>query len=46
MSATDIMSTYLFKNASKGKVANVAPNKLAKFIFQKEKKPEKQEKSQ
>jgi hypothetical protein len=26
------MSTYLFKNASKGKAPAVSPNKLAKFI--------------
>ena len=30
------MSSYLFKNASRGKVTNVTPNKLAKFVYNKE----------
>jgi hypothetical protein len=28
----DLMSTYLFKNATKGKATTISPNKLAKFI--------------
>ena len=32
MTPQDLMSSYLFKNATKGKATTISPNKLAKFI--------------